>query len=229
MKKWFVLLTSILFIGMMSVTFAVAEVEGDVYEVNPAGWPDKHWAYMSSAEIAQYEQSGWTRYVGTLWYNSDCKYAKEIEELDEILVDSVEEYYNAGYTLQVIYHWVHDGRTLGKHQEQSVYVGRWILSREQAKACCGRGRMLIEELPNNLSEVTPLPEYYSMWLYDGKESAEPQDGDDVSKYAFVRIAYDAYDMAYGEKVLLRNGDVVIFGFDEILELGSVDYEMIHWE
>ena len=226
MKRWFVLLAMVMLICMSMTNFTLAESMGDEYELNPEGWPDRHWKYMTNEEIAQYEAKGWQRYTGELWYNADGKYAPEIDTLEEIKVSDIETYYNQGYTCHIIYHWLLDGRLIGKHQEQSVYVGRYIFSCEQAEEYLKNDRIS----PNLVTNVQYLPEYYSLWCYAGKECGEPLDSElDDSNYTFERIAYNAYDYGGGSKLLLRSGDVVSFTLKEVLELGSVDYEMIHWE
>lgn len=230
MKKWFVLLTSILMICvMMGSACVIAEaVEGDEYELNPEGWPDKHWAYMTEDEIASYEAKGWKRESRTLWYNSDGKYAEDIDSMTEIFVDDISSYYNQGYSFHIIYHWTCDGRLLGKHQEQSVYVGRWILSPDEAKECHMNGIQPLDFPYSKVNQISSLPEYYSIWYYEGKEAKAPEDVGDLG-YTFERIAYDAYDFGYGSKMYLRNGTVISFTLEEIVELGAVDYEMVHWE
>lgn len=231
--KRFVLLTLVTLMVMSVTTMCLAE-PADEYELNPAGWPDRHWEYMTQDEITAFEAAGWQRYVGVLWYNdSNYKYAPEVDTADAISIADVEAYYDQGYSFHVIYHWLMDGRLIGKQTEQSVYVGRWRLSREQA----------VEYFENNLTvpalmmNVKPLPEYYSLWYYNGKECSVPEKDDPL--YKFVRIAYDCYDLGFGSKIWLRNGEYALndetgnnyFTYAEYWGFASTgfDYEMPHWE
>ena len=188
---------------------------------------------LTQQEIEAYEAAGWQRYVGILWYDEDAQYASEIDTLDEINVADIQDYYNEGYSLHVIYHWLLDGRLIGKQTEQSVYAGRWKLSPEEAMAYYENGYVV----PEIVTNVDCLPEYYSLWYYDAKECAEPRSDDPL--YAFVRIEYDCYDFGFGSMLWLKNGGFAendktgnhYYTYKEYWDMASTgfDYEMVHWQ
>ena len=229
MKRFVSFVLMLVLCTMTSVVVAEALL-GDEYELNPEGWPDRFWGYMTPETVAEYEAMGWQKYRGMLWYDPNAEYAKEVDQMADLTSEKIQDLYNQGYTCHVIYHWLCDGRLLGKHQEQSVYVGRRILSPQEAGEAYATGvSNALEDPVYENTGVEPSVEYYSMWFYNGKEAAEPKDNElDDDNYKFVRIEYDAYDFGYGARLYLRNGNFVEFSLKEILELGSVDYEIVHW-
>lgn len=229
MKKCFMLLLTLALLMIMGMTvFACADgntgvTEGDAYDLNPANWPNRHWCYMTANEIAQYEAIGWQRYTGVLWYDDEGK----AMDFAEVQTDAIQNLYNKGYSFHVIYHWLCPGEKLGKHQEQSVYVGRWKLSPSQAI-----------EYHNTyvVPELTMVGDsqnsYYSQWYFKNQESKEPEDSDPVEilpYYSYVRHIFETYMLGYGSELYLRTGNYDCYSLDEAIAIGAFDSEIVHWE
>lgn len=223
MKKRFVLfMATLICLSVVVLGYAEGsgEMEPDAYDFNPDNYPNRHWIFMEDEEIASYEEIGWQRYVGVLWYDAE---QEEADFREEVAISSIQELYNQGYTFHIIYHWVCPGEKLGKHQEQSVYAGRWILSPKQAIDF--HQTYVVPDLTlAGREEVN----YHSLWYYNNQECEEPDASvkeKERQNYRFVRQEYNHYDMGYGSNLYLRTGGYVEYTYDEACQLESVDGEM----
>jgi len=210
---------------LMALSCTVAFAEGDTYAIQDDRYPTKHWAYMTQEEIASFEAIGWQRTTGVLWYDTaDYSYAdfSEIPEDPQSLI-------NDGYVFHVIYSWICPGEKLGKYMEQSVSAGYWQLNVDEIKAFYQNGYEYPQLTVNPAKKTGTL--YESNWAIDGEFATEPDDTmpqEQLDKYEFVRVAYDDYNLGYGEDIVLLNGDVQVFSLAEAVEIGGFDAEMPRW-
>ena len=219
MKKLFVLwmaLCMLITMGMVSAVPAFAEgVSGDVYRFNPEGYPCKHWVYMTQAQIEKYQSAGWEMYVGTLWIGPE----DEVVEFQQVKTSDIQELYNQGYKVVAYYTWRHDGVSLGKNQEQSVSVGVWKYSPEQAIEYY---RTFVKpELVTN--KMQPTVFYLSQWYYDGIACSDPngyETEEEQGKLEFVRYYFDLYKFGYGSELYLRNGECNVYSYQNVLKMND---------
>ena len=206
---------------LLSLGSAVAE-GGDIYTLTNNNYPDRHWCYMTDEEVKSYEDAGWEAYTGVLWLK-DWEYVGEPEATSVEAVQT--ELYANGWRLYVIYSWIHDGASLGKHTEQSVSAGYWQLDAVQA------GEFLCTyEVPQLVvgTDEVPAKGYYSGWYLDGQSAADPNGEESelvLSLFALVREEYEVYDRGYGEQLVLKNGKRAIYSFDEAVAAGGFDDEL----
>ena len=217
MKTLRILVSIMMVASLLLAGFAIAEEEGDIYYFQPAGWPDRHWAFMTSEQIAAYEAAGWVRYTGTLWYDSENHHI----EFVDININDIPQLYNDGLWMAVLYSWVHDGPSLGKKTQQNVSVGYWHVTAEQATEYIKT--YVQPELPQ-LPQYPNAFGYYSYWYLDGQEAAEPESLDQKG-YNFVRYEHNVYKLGYGQEIVLLNGEVLVYTLDEAVKLGGVDDEL----
>ena len=201
---------------------AVESEPGDIYTVNAAGYPDAHWCFMTDDEIAAFEAAGWERYTGTLWLKN-WEYVGE--EPDAYPEDVQSKLYSDGWRLTVRYSWRHNGETLGKHTEQSVNVGFWVLNAVQAEDFLRTYQ--VPEL--NVEENEDHTQWYrSVWYLDNQESYAPsgEESDTVlDLFKLVRIGHDLFDRGFGEIVVLRNGEQDIYTYAEAIAAGGFEDEL----
>jgi len=217
MKKFLVFMVTLLMI-FSSLTVAVADGKpGDEYYQQAEGWPNRHWVYMTDAEIAQYEAAGWERYVGVLWYHGDEPDPTEgPEAVFEINLTQIDQMYTDGDHFDVIYHWICPATKLNKYQEQSVYVGRWVLSQEQ----------VLQYYENyQVPEIPALEEpkdcrFTSQWYLDGKAADWKEDAteDELNEFVCVREVFDHYDFEYGSNLFLKNGDRAEYSYSQAVDI-----------
>ncbi len=176
---------------------------GDTYALEEPEWPDKHWLFMDQEQISSYEARGWERYVGVL-------------PTDE------------GNT-RIIYHWLNESLP-NKEEEQSVYVGSWVLSPQMSEQYENTYKVPAISMAT-LSKVEPYSSWYSEWYRDDVEADPPTTemaDSELVKYLFARWEFATYDMGYGSMAYLRTGNVTVYDTDEVLAHGDFEQEMPHW-
>lgn len=227
MKK-FALWTLVVCILMsMGIVCTTAVAEGDVYYLDSAGWPSRHWEYMNDSLIAEYEAEGWERYTGVLWYDKDWHAA----DFQNVAVSDIKELYDEGYTFHVIYSWICPADVLNKNGEQSVYVGRWILSSDQAIEYHKTyvKPEIPSELPNDVDAVFISQFYYNNMAceLDGTESEEV-----LENVEFIRHQFDNYHFGKGSELFLNSGENESYDYEAVLEIlenaGGFFNEMPAW-
>jgi hypothetical protein len=227
MKKfvlWVLVACMLMSMSMVSVT---AVAEGDVYYFEENGWPGRHWEYMSEYLIADYEAEGWERYTGVLWYDKDWN-AADFVFVD---VDKIDELYNQGYSFHVIYSWICPVEISGKTGEQSVYVGRWILSREEAKAYYTT--YIKPEIPAELGDAEIV--YMSQFYYEGKAcEIDGTEGEAILEdVMFIRFLFDNYSFGNGSELFIRTGEFEDYNCSYVLKMiedgDAFFYEMPSWK
>ncbi len=219
MKKLFVLWMVLCTLITMSVGIAVPAiadgVPGDVYRFNAEGYPNRHWVYMTQDQIEEYQSAGWEMYIGTLWVGPD----DEVVEFQQVKTSQIQELYNQGYKVVAYYTWRHDGVSLGKNQEQSVSVGVWKYSPEQAVEYY---RTFVKpEIVMN--KMTPKVFHLSQWFYDGIACSDPngvETTEELAKLEFVRYHFDMYKFGYGSELYLRNGECSVYSYQEALKMNE---------
>lgn len=185
---------------------------GDVYELSPADWPARHWVFMTEEEIEGYEANGWERYVGVIWYDAN----KNVMTNCFVKPKDVQKLYNEGCTFHVMYTWVCSAENCTlKSGEQSVSVGRWILSPEQATEY--HKTYVKPEL--KILKMVPTISFESQFYYNGLacEVTGEEEQRILDGVKFVRYKFDSYDYGYGSKLYLRNGEYDEYTFAEALE------------
>ncbi len=216
---------SLILVVLMAFVSCAAFAEGDAYSFSDDRYPTKHWAYMTQEEIASYEAIGWQRTVGVLWYDTaDYSYVDFAE-----IPEDPQELINSGYVFHVIYSWVCPGERLGKYMEQSVSAGYWQLSVHEIRAFYAGGYQYPQLVIDPAKKTGTL--YESNWAKDGAFASDPDDSmteEELNKYEFVRIAYDEYNLGYGEDIVLLNGDLQVFSLAEAVEIGGFDGEIPRW-
>ncbi len=215
---------SILIAIMMVFACCAAFAESDEYSVNDDRYPTKYWGFMTADEIQHFEDIGWQRITGVLWYdtNDDNSYVDMFE------VGDTQELINQGYVCHIIYTWVCPGEKLGKFTEQSVSCGYWQLNAAEAAQFFTNYEYPALQVSD--SQKTGVL-YESNWAKDGKFVSDPDDSmsqEELSQYSFVRVAFNEYNRGYGETVVLLNGDVLVFSLEEAVEIGGFDAEIPRW-
>ena len=216
-------LVSMFLVILVTLVFCgAAFAEGDAYDVRDERYPDKHWIYMTPEEIASYEAIGWQRICGVLWYDTtDYSYTDFTE------INDPQELINEGYVFHIIYTWVCPGEKLGKYVEQSVSAGYWQLNADEIRAFLVNYEYPTLTVPASKTGVL----YESNWAKDGAFTSDPDDSmsdEELQQYSFVRIAYNDYNLGYGEDIVLLSGDVQVFTLDEAVAIGGFDSEMPRW-
>lgn len=213
--KRFVLVTMalVLLMSMSGMFSAIAfadgeEALGDIYYFNPEGWPTKHWVFMTNEEVASYEAAGWEQNVGVLWYDRNW----DAVDINDIEIDRIGELYNDGYRLAVLYTWICPASVLNKYQEQSVSVGTWILSAEQVAAYYTNG-FVVPELPD-LATATSY-HFMTQGYFNGQACGVPDDSMVLTNFRCARFVFELHDFMYGSKLYIRNGEYVLYTFEEI--------------
>ena len=235
MKKfvlWILVVCMLFTMSMVNITTAVADganlVGTDTYSLNPEGYPSKHWCLMTEDEIALYEELGWERVTGVLWYDDE----RYVIDFTEINTADIQNMYNAGYTCHVLYTWVCPARKLNKYQEQSVSVGSWILSPEQAEEY--QTTVVVPWIDVMGLNENPEVSFMSQWYYENMASSMPDINltEGKEKYLYVRYVFDTYEYGKGSVLYLRNGDQLEYTFDEVLEVvetsGGFENELPVW-
>lgn len=231
MKKrfglWILVLCMLLTMSMGLAVPAFADGNvGDEYHLDPEGYPKQHWVYMSDEQIDSYLSAGWEMYAGTLWIGPN----DEVVEFQQVKTSEIQELYNQGYKVVAYYTWRHDGVSLGKNQEQSVSVGVWKYSPDQAIEYY-RTFVRPEIITN---KMRPEVFYLSQWFYDGFIYSEPdgsETDEELAKLNFVRYQFDMYKFGYGSQLFLKNGEYDAFSYQEaqnINETVGFQNEMPAW-
>ena len=213
---WILVVCMLMSMSIVAVATGVengdAVTVGDVYEMVPADWPTKHWVYMTEEEIEGYESRGWERYVGVIWYDAD----RNVMTSAIVSPKQVQKLYNEGCTFHVMYTWVCSADAFeNKFGEQSVSVGRWILSPEQAIEY--HTTYMKPEL--KIIKMVPNISYESQFYYNGLacEVTGEEEQKILDSVKFVRHKFDFYDYGYGSKLYLRNGEYEEYTYTEALE------------
>jgi hypothetical protein len=208
-----------MFALLATCIFAVAE-EGDIYNLNEAGYPDRHWALMEPEVVASYEEAGWIRMTGVLWFDKD----NHVVEFVDVNVSEIPDLYNKGYYFAMLFNWVHDGPTIGKNMEQSVSVGYWKFNADEA---INFHNTYVEPALPELGDPAEFG-YYSYWFLDGQSAMEPtgEESDAVKAlFQLVRFEYNLYSFGNGEQIALMNGNTVIYSLEEAIASGGLDGEL----
>ena len=223
----FLFLAVILVMGLGSaVARAEGDIEGDIYTLNDKDYPTRHWKLMTFEEVKAYIDAEWETYTGELWFHQEADGSLTyVGDPPAVSLDQVQDQlYNNGWRLVVLYNWRHDGPSLGKHSEQTVSVGYWILDAVQAAEF-----MATYETPElYLDEAEPAKGYYSSWYLDSQSAMDPSGEESrlvLDLFSFVREEYDVYDRGYGEQVVLKNGNTLVYTFDEAVASGGFDDEL----
>lgn len=215
MKKFllWVMACVLMFAGLNITAFAenANGVEGVEYYLNQEGWPTKHWAFMSDEEVGSYEAAGWQRDTGVLWMYFDGQswtYDSSVQLPEE---SEVQGLYSDGYTCNVFYTWI---RPNVNGHDESVTVGQWVLSPDQATELMGTF-----VVPEFKMIKTSYDTYDSEWYYDGVSASlsGEETEEELAKFTFVRFIYQTFDYGFGSKLYLRNGEAKQYSFAEAVE------------
>ena len=216
MKKfllWVMVICMLMTMGMANVTaFADGTNGTDQYYLQPENWPNKHWALMDDEEVAAIEEAGWIREEGVLWAYFDGTSWTYTSEVEDANASEVQDLYNKGYQFSVLYTWVCPAEFLGTASEQSVSVGQWVMSPEEATEYLKTYQ--IPEYPvGSISYSTFDSEWYNgdgiSADMTGNESEE-----ELKKFTLVRYIYNTYDYGYGSKLFIRNGEAEVYTYEE---------------
>ena len=208
-----------------AVARAEGDIEGDIYTLNNEDYPTRHWKLMNHEEFQAFIEKGWKPNTGVLIFKKIDGVMTYVGEVNVDSLDKVQDLYNEGYCVVVLYNWLHDGESLGKHTEQSVSVGYWVLDTVQAAEFFRTYQvpeLFLEE------EAVPTKGYYSSWYLDGQSAMDPSGEESrlvLDMFSFVREEYDVYDRGYGEQVVLKNGNTLVYTFDEAVAAGGFDDEL----